>query len=102
MHTYNPLSDAEWESISSLFQYDEARRFGKAPRHPRDILNAVLWVTIQQKPWSCLPLDMPPGKTCYIKWFQWHRDGTLKRAESILGRSFNDVGIRCANDTELR
>src|SRR5215469_11960307 len=83
MFNYRPLSDEEWARIADLFQYNHARRFGKTPRHPRDVLNAILWVLLQGKSWSHLPSDMPPRQTCYMKCLQWRRDGTLKQVESI-------------------
>jgi transposase len=89
MPTYKPLSDADWMRIADLFRYDEVRRFGKTPRHPRDVLNAVLWVLTQRKSWTHLPSNMPPGQTCYMKYVQWSRDGTLKQVESLLGMNLN-------------
>ncbi|MBC8750511.1 transposase [Paraburkholderia podalyriae] len=85
MSAFIPLSDADWARIVDLFRFDEARRFGKKRRHPREILNAILWVLTEQKTWNCLPPDMPPAQTCYIKCLQWRRDGTLKQVEAILG-----------------
>ncbi|RZF25451.1 transposase [Paraburkholderia sp. UYCP14C] len=85
MSTFIPLSDAEWARIANLFRFDEARRFGKTPRHPREILNAILWVSTHQKTWAYLPPNMPPSRTCYIRRMQWRRDGTLKQVEAILG-----------------
>ncbi|WP_429482848.1 transposase [Paraburkholderia youngii] len=80
-----PLSDADWARIASLFPFDEARRYGKTPRHPREILNAILWVSTHQKAWTYLPPEMPPARTCYIKCLQWRRDGTLRQVEALLG-----------------
>ncbi|MFP4895273.1 transposase [Paraburkholderia sp. EG304] len=85
MPAFIPLSDTDWARIASLFRFDEARRFGKTPRHPREILNAILWVSTHQKTWANLPPEMPPAGTCYIKCLQWRRDGTLQQVEAILG-----------------
>ncbi|WP_220092890.1 transposase [Paraburkholderia unamae] len=85
MSEYRPLSDSDWARIASLFRYDEMRRYGKVRRHPRDVMDAVLWVLSQRKSWKDLPADMPPIKTCYIKCLQWRRDGTLMQVEHLLG-----------------
>jgi transposase len=97
MHSYEPLSDADWARIAHLFRYNEARRYGKTPRHPREILNAILWVLLQHEAWSDLPVEMPPRQTCYMKCLQWSRDGTVEQVEAILG-----IGLPCCPQPSTR
>jgi transposase len=80
-----PLSDDAWQRVSHLFKQDTKRRSGRPARHPRDVLNAILWVTTQNEKWHRLPASFPPSQTCYIKWLQWRRDGLMSRIAEELG-----------------
>ncbi|NPT39520.1 transposase [Paraburkholderia xenovorans] len=42
-----PLSDEAWQQVSHLFPYDPKPRFGRPSRNPREILDAILWVVLQ-------------------------------------------------------
>ncbi|MCX4165377.1 MULTISPECIES: transposase [Paraburkholderia] len=79
-----PLSDDAWSQVRHLFPYSDARRFGRASRDPREVLNAVLWVVTQRERWQHLPADYPPSQTCYIKWLQWTRAGIMSEALLLL------------------
>lgn len=79
-----PLSDDAWSQVRHLFPHSDARRFGRASRDPREVLNAVLWVVTQHERWQHLPADYPPSQTCYIKWLQWTRAGIMSEALLLL------------------
>ncbi|WP_144114178.1 transposase [Paraburkholderia sp. BCC1886] len=72
-----PLSDDAWDRVSHLLQQDSKPHFGRPPRNPRDVLNAILWVMTQGERWHHLPGNFPPSQTCYIKWLQWRRAGLM-------------------------
>ncbi|RFU48444.1 transposase [Paraburkholderia sp. DHOC27] len=72
-----PLSDEAWERVSHLVSRDVRQRFGRPARDPRDILNAILWVTMSNEKWHHLPANFPPSQTCYIRWLQWRRAGLM-------------------------
>lgn len=72
-----PLSEEAWQRVSHLFPQDSKQRFGRPARNPRDVLNAILWVTTQGEKWHRLPAYFPPSQTCYIKWLQWRRAGLM-------------------------
>jgi transposase len=74
-----PLSDEAWQRVGFLFNQDVKQRFGRPARHPRDVLNAILWVTTRGEKWHHLPATFPPSQTCYIKWLQWKRAGLMPR-----------------------
>ncbi|WP_341315121.1 transposase [Paraburkholderia sp. IMGN_8] len=74
-----PLSDEDWQRVSHLLIVDSRRRFGRPARDPRDVLNAILWVTIHKEKWHRLPSNYPPSRTCYIKWLQWRRAGLISK-----------------------
>ncbi|MFM0124858.1 transposase [Paraburkholderia sp. RL18-101-BIB-B] len=74
-----PISDETWQRVRYLLPEDSKRRFGRPPRDPREVLNAILWVVIHKEKWHRLPSDYPPAQTCYTKWLQWRRDGLMSR-----------------------
>jgi transposase len=75
-----PLSDDAWQKVSHLFDYAVTNRPGRPRRHPRAILDAILWVHVNREKWHRLPATYPPGQTCYLKWLEWNRDGIMERA----------------------
>jgi transposase len=81
---FDRLSDAQWKSVSHLFPCGTEQRFGRPRRHPRDVLEAILWVTLNREKWHHLPAQYPPIQTCYIKSLQWRRYGQLAEALAIL------------------
>ncbi|WP_407671755.1 MULTISPECIES: transposase [Paraburkholderia] len=81
---FEPLSDEDWNRLVHLFPINNARRYGRYPRNPRDVLNAILWVLTQNERWHHLPAGMPPAQTCYIKYLQWRRLGIVARIAETL------------------
>lgn len=83
-----PLSDADWEQVKHLFpEHDRpgSRGRGRPRRHPRKILDAILWVWQTGEKWHRLPATFPPTQTCYVAYSAWRRDGIVQRAVEILG-----------------
>jgi transposase len=72
-----PLSDDAWARVSHLFPQDHRQRCGRPARHPREILNAILWIITHQEKWHRLPGFFPPSQTCYSKWLLWRRAGIM-------------------------
>ena len=97
---FHPLTDDEWATIAHLFPYDGHRRYGRTPRHPRDLLNAILWVLVLGERWHRLPPGMPPGQTCYIKFLQWRRDGTLNKVARELRISIDAGKLASREENE--
>jgi transposase len=60
---------------------------GRPPRNPRDVVSAILWVVRNGEKWQRLPATFPPSQTCYIKWLEWRRAGTLLQVFAALGLS---------------
>jgi transposase len=89
---FEPLTDDEWNRVSCLFQLDARGRFGRPRRDPRDLLDAILWVLTQDERWHRIPRGMPPAQTCYIKYLQWRRDGTLGKIAAGLESRFAECG----------
>lgn len=80
-----PLSDEAWLRVAHLFEHDSAPRVGRPRRHPREVLNAILWVLTRDEKWQHLPANFPPPQTCYIKWLQWRRAGVMAQVFDALG-----------------
>jgi len=80
-----PLSDDAWARVSHLFKQNPQKRFGRPARHPREILDAILWVITRNEKWHRLPATFPPSQTCYIKWLQWRRAGLMSVILDELG-----------------
>lgn len=80
-----PLSDEAWQRVCHLFDHTVTHRPGRPRRHPRGVLDAILWIHINREKWHRLPATYPPAQTCYLKWLEWSRDGILGRALDELG-----------------
>jgi transposase len=52
---------------------------GRPPRHPRPILDAILWKIRNHSAWYNLPERYPSHQTCYRRYRQWRRDRSLDR-----------------------
>ncbi|MEX3934309.1 transposase [Paraburkholderia phymatum] len=84
MTSFEPLSDEDWDKAAHLLPCDRMRGYGRVPRDPRELLNAILWVLMQHEHWHHLPRDGPPAQMCYMKYRQWCRDGTLDKVVDAL------------------
>jgi transposase len=73
-----PLSDESWQTVCHLFERAASGR-GRPRRHPRPVLDAILWILLNREKWHRLPASFPPTQTCYAKWLEWNRDGTMTR-----------------------
>lgn len=80
-----PLSDEAWQKVSHLFDHPVTNRLGRPRRHPRGLLDAILWIHVNREKWHRLPATFPPAQTCYLKWLEWNRDGILADALDALG-----------------
>jgi transposase len=74
-----PLSDEAWQKVCHLFESVPATGSGRPRRHPRPVLDAILWVIVNREKWHRLPSTFPPSQTCYARWLEWNRDGIIRR-----------------------
>jgi transposase len=79
-----PLTDEAWQKVSHLFEYVVSSRPGRPRRHPRSILDAILWVHLNREKWHRLPTSFPPAQTCYLKWLEWNRAGIMAQVLGAL------------------
>jgi len=78
------LLDEDWKLVEDLFPSDAEQGKGKRRCNPRQILNAILWIETTGASWKHLPANFPPTQTCYKKYLEWRRDGTLKKVLELL------------------
>lgn len=80
------LTNEQWEVLSKFFKEKEAGTRGRPQRHPREVLNGVLWILRTGAQWSHLPDLYPPYQTCH-RWYQsWVRSGKMKDILESLAR----------------
>ncbi|HYK55848.1 MAG TPA: transposase [Flavisolibacter sp.] len=76
------LSDKEWKliepSVPKVVRRKDGR--GRPPRHPREVLNGIIWILFSGAPWYMLPKGIyPPYQTCHRYFQKWVRQGVLQR-----------------------
>src|SRR5205807_1358929 len=77
------LSDGEWNYLRT--RLPKAKSGGR-PRttNPREVVNAVFYVSKSGCHWRLLPHDFPPWQTVYMYFQNWQRDGTWKIIHDFL------------------
>jgi putative transposase len=72
------LTDEQWAELKPLIPPAHP---GGRPRKtdPREVVNALLYVTRQGCTWRALPHDFPPWRTVYNYFQRWTWDGTWQR-----------------------
>ena len=88
------LTNKQWEIIEPLFPQKELRPSGKGrpPRHPREVLNGVLWILKTGAQWSELPYRYPPYQTCHRRFQKWVNDGLFERILQTLAGDLHERG----------
>ena len=98
------LSDADWERIKHLFPTAGATKIaGRPTADPRAVLDAILWIERTGERWLYLPAHFPPQQTCYARYLNWKRSGTLDQIRALLAapcaRSYRELD--CAETAGL-
>lgn len=71
------LTDEQWEAVASLVQRPGRR--GPAPREPRQLLNAMLYVQRTGCQWRYLPRDFPSWERVSRTFYRWRDNGVWQR-----------------------
>lgn len=90
-----PVSDEQWRLVSHLLQPQGCRGWGRTARDPRVILDAILWVTVNNERCHRLPAEFGPQQTAYIKWLQWRRRGPMDQVNETLSDARAEMMSRC-------
>lgn len=86
------LTDEQWQTLQPFFEeYLEAKR-GRPCKHPREVINGILWILRTGAQWKYLPGQYPPYQTCH-RWFQrWVEDGKMEKILTSLARDLYERG----------
>lgn len=77
------LTDSQWDIIQAMIP---AAKSGGRPRslEMRQVINAILYVTVGGISWRMLPQEYPPWQSVYSYFRQWRLDGTWQRIHDTL------------------
>lgn len=76
------LTDTQWQRIKFFFSRQTFRT-----HHPRDLLNALLYINKTGAQWRMLPVSYPPWQTVYYHFRQWIATGLWQRLTDSLRRA---------------
>ena len=81
------VTDKQWALVKEFF--DPPKPQGGRPRKysPRELVNAIFYLTRQGCSWRDLPKDFPPWETVWTARRRWSLNGTLDRAHEALARA---------------
>jgi transposase len=92
------LTNPQWDRIETIIASvpRSQERRGRPQRHPREVLDGILWVLRTGAPWKDVPQRYPPYQTCHRRFQQWVRQGVFKRiihelAEDLYERGGIDI-----------
>lgn len=90
------MSDAQWVIIERLLP--KPVKMGR-PKvfDPREVIDAIFYISKTGCQWRMLPHDLPPWRTVYHYFRAWSRDGTWKAINDSLRRG---VRIQDGRDPE--
>ena len=86
------LTNEQWEVLSKFFIEKQAGTRGRPQRHPREVLNGILWILRTGAQWSHLPDLYPPYQTCHCRYQSWVRSGKMKDILESLARDLYERG----------
>jgi putative transposase len=76
------LTDAQWKRIEFFFSRQTFRK-----HHPRDLVNALFYLSKTGCQWRMLPKSYPPWETVYYHFRQWAAGGLWERLADALRRT---------------
>lgn len=86
------LTDGQWDKLSPFFEEHLVVKRGRPCKHPRSVINGILWILRTGAQWKHLPKEYPPYQTCH-RWFQrWVDDGKMEKILRALARDLYDRG----------
>ncbi|ETN86644.1 transporter, major facilitator family protein [Necator americanus] len=92
-----PITDEQWLLVGHLIQPQGRLFWGRPARDPRTILDAILWVVVNDERWHRLPCSFGPPQTAYMKWLQWRRSGVMDKILALLSDDEDSLGRRSTN-----
>lgn len=88
------LTDDQWQHLEPLILEPPRRADGKGRprRHPREVLEGILWILRTGAQWADLPERYPPYQTCHRRFQEWVRQGVLKQLLETLAADLEKRG----------
>jgi transposase len=89
------LTDEQWAVLRPLIPPPKRRGDGRGrpiEHDDRVVLNGVLWIMRTGSPWADLPNEYPSYSTCFRRFSQWVKDGTLRRLLEALAQDLEMRG----------
>lgn len=88
------LTDKQWEFLEPLFPTEEltSSRRGRPFRHPREVLEGVMWVLRTGAQWNEMPSKFPPYQTCHRRYQKWVEIGLMEKILRALAEDLRDRG----------
>src|SRR5690349_6390593 len=89
------LTDEQWAVIASHIPKVVQREDGRGrPRvhDDRSVMNGILWILRTGAGWADIPECFPSGSTCYRRFSQWAKAGTMKKILEALAKDLEARG----------
>jgi putative transposase len=77
------MCNAEWEIIQTVLVFNQGRG-RKMQLSPRDIIDAIRYISRTGVQWRYLPKDFPKWQAVYRWMAKWSKDGTWERIQEAL------------------
>lgn len=86
------LTNEQWDYLQKFFEEQMRVKRGRPSKHPREVINGILWILRTGAQWKHLPRNYPPYQTCH-RWFQrWSKDGTMESILTVLAKDLYERG----------
>ena|SRR5438445_660852 len=90
------LTDEQWQVLEPIIaEAEPVRRTdgkGRPRRHPREVLNGILWILRTGAQWADLPDRYPPYQTCHRRFQEWVQEDVLDRVLQALAKDLEERG----------
>ena len=80
MRYASDLTDSQWETIKSLFNYQRKRKYDLR----REILDAIFYLLKTGCQWRMLPKDFAPWPNVYDYFRRWKQQGLITKMHDML------------------
>lgn len=88
------LTNEQWKILEPLIPEPPGRADGRGRprRHPREVLNGILWILRTGAQWADLPKRYPPYQTCHRRFQEWFGEGGFKNILETLAQDLEKRG----------
>ncbi len=91
--TKRASTDEQWDRLAlHLPEHPRSPQGGRPRTDDRACLGGVLWLPRTGSRWRDIPLDLPPGSTCWRGLQEWAGAGVLEDLHAIPIEELDDLG----------